>query len=107
MKCYNCGKKCHYDRDCLEPQKTPFSTYSPELYVCSDAFVANSLPNWIADTRASKYIVRDRVGFVDFHCYPMGSVVIFCKCTILVVILEGRPAGMCYEIRSLKFSLRD
>ena len=50
-----------------------FSTYSLELYVCSHALVANSFPNWIVDMGASKLIVRDRVGFVDFHWYPMGS----------------------------------
>ena len=64
--CYNCGMKAHYARDCPEPLKVPFSTYSPELYVCSHALVANSFLNWIVDKGASKHIRWDRAGFVDF-----------------------------------------
>ena len=73
VKFYNCGKKGHYTRDYPEPKKVPFFTYSPELYVCSHALVAKSFPNWIVDTGASKHIVRDRAGFVDFHRFPVGS----------------------------------
>ena len=73
MKCYNCDKKGHFAQNCAEPQKVLFSTHSPELYVCSHALVANMIPNWIVDTGASKHIVRDRDGFVDFHSSPMGS----------------------------------
>ena len=68
VKCYNFGKKGHYTRDCPEPQKVPFSTYSPKLYVCSHVLVANSLCNWIVNTGASKHIVGDQVGVIDFHC---------------------------------------
>ena len=72
VKCYNCGKKGHYAWDYPEPQRIPFSTYSVDLYVCFHALVANSFPNWIVDMGASKHIVRDRAGFVNFHWYPVG-----------------------------------
>jgi len=43
-----------------------------ELLVCSQAFVAKFFPNWIIDTGASKHVVQDQAGFVDFHPYPVG-----------------------------------
>jgi len=43
-----------------------------ELLVCSHAFVAKSFPNRIVDLGVSKHVVQDRVGFVDFHPYPVG-----------------------------------
>lgn len=73
VKRYNSGKKGHFARDCPEPAKVPTSTKTPELYVCSHAFVANSLPQWIVDTGATKHIVQDRAGFVEFHRCPVGS----------------------------------
>ena len=44
VECYNCGKKAHYAQDCPEPSKIPFPTKTPDVNVCSYAFVANSLP---------------------------------------------------------------
>jgi len=43
-----------------------------ELLVYSHAFVAKSFPNRIVDSGASKHVVQDQVGFVDFHLYPVG-----------------------------------
>ena len=73
VKCYNYGKKNHFTRDCSKPSKVPFFTHTPKVYVCSHTLVVNSFPSWILDARSSNQIVRDRDGFVDFHCYLVDS----------------------------------
>ena len=72
VKCYNCDKRAHYSQDCFEPSKV-FPTKTPDIYVCSHAFVANCLPQWVVDTGATKLMVHGKAGFMEFHHYPMGS----------------------------------
>jgi len=73
VKCYNYVKKGHFARDCPELAKAPLPTKTSKLYVCSHAFIANSLPKWIVNTGAIKHIVQDKAGFMKFNRYPMGS----------------------------------
>jgi len=73
VKCYNYGKKEHYARDYPEPSKVPFPTKIPYVTVCSHAFVANSVPQWIVDTGATKHMVQNKAGFMEFHRYLVGS----------------------------------
>jgi len=44
VKYYNYGKKGHFARDCPEPAKVPLSSKTPKLFICSDVFITNSLP---------------------------------------------------------------
>ena len=57
VKCYHCRRKWHYAWDCPEPSKLSFPTKIPDIYVCSHAFVASSLPQWNVDKRATKHTV--------------------------------------------------
>jgi len=50
-----------------------FSTKTPELYICSHAFIAETLPQWIIDTGKTKFIFQDKARFMEFHRYPVGS----------------------------------
>jgi len=91
------GKKCHYARDCPEPSKILFSTYSPELYACSYALVANYFPNWTVDMGASKHIIRDRTALVNFHHYKMGSLIVMLGNSREVDILGVVTYKLSYE----------
>jgi len=53
LKCYNCKKKAYFVRDCPEPKKVHFSSYSLLIHVCSHVLVAYSRLEWIVDTRAT------------------------------------------------------
>jgi len=49
-------------RLCALSSQVPSSFHTVELcalLVCSHAFVANSFPNWIVDSGASKHVVQD------------------------------------------------
>jgi len=46
-------------------------TLSSQLHVCSHTLAANKIPTWIVG--ASKHIVRDRAGFMEFHRYLVGT----------------------------------
>ena len=41
--------------------------YPSSIFVCSHIFVAKSISNWIIDTRATRYVARDRAEFVDYR----------------------------------------
>ena len=77
VKCFNCQKKGHFACDCTEPKKVTNSLTFSNIRVCSHVLVANSLPDWIVDTRATKHVARDRVGCVDYRRVPRGTHKVF------------------------------
>ncbi|KAL0413520.1 UNVERIFIED_CONTAM: Retrovirus-related Pol polyprotein from transposon TNT 1-94 [Sesamum radiatum] len=60
----------HFARECTELIKVRPNPNSPNSFVCSNVFLANSLIGWIVDTGATKHVTRDRAGFVDYHQVP-------------------------------------
>uniref|UniRef100_A0A2N9HTH1 Integrase catalytic domain-containing protein n=1 Tax=Fagus sylvatica TaxID=28930 RepID=A0A2N9HTH1_FAGSY len=85
MKCYNCNKLEYFARDCIEPKNVSLSLdlssiyvcYPSSIFVCSHVFVAKSIFDWIIDTRATRHVARDRVGFVDYRKIPAGTHVVY------------------------------
>ena len=41
--------------------------------LCSQILVAQSLPEWFMDTEATKHVIRDRGGFVDYRRVTAGT----------------------------------
>lgn len=66
------GKNGHFACDCIKPKKVFVAHTLTHRYVCSYALVANSTLECIIDTGANKHVVRDKVGFVDYHQLSKG-----------------------------------
>ena len=73
VKCFNCGKKCHFARDCTEPKKVnTFRAYLNEICVSSSIFLTESNPLWTVDSGATDHVAKDRDAFVEFRRISPG-----------------------------------
>jgi hypothetical protein len=74
IKYFNCGKKCHYTRECNEPCKVHIiENISYFSYIFSSSFMLDSYLLWTVDSGATNHVAKDHDLFVDFRRIPQGS----------------------------------
>ena len=72
--CFNYGKIGHFTDDCTELNKVLSNYFSRFLcYVSSQVLISHSLFEWIVGTRATDYVARNRIGFVEYRRVSVGN----------------------------------
>ena len=73
VKCCDFGKNGHFARDCGYRLRYIFSLKIMN-YVCVSMYLSLSLlVNGFVSTGVTKHTVQEKVGFMEFHRYSMGS----------------------------------
>ena len=73
-KCYNCGKKGCFARDCKELKKVnKLSLVVSAINVVSFMLLIESYPLWTVDSGATDHKAKDRSAFVEFRQILKGT----------------------------------
>ena len=67
LKCYNCGNKDHFTRECIESKQVWSCSNNSYAYVSSCVMLTESIPLWTVDSAAINHIAIDRGAYVDFR----------------------------------------